>query len=236
MKVEIAGKLTKEENKDKEEEIAAPAWGSVKQAKVESQNFDKKYPTLAKSVQSSNIHIDDGEAKVNISVSKNKFQSLEDDDDDEGPKRPQHIKPAMVQKKKGEFEKAAVQREVDKYAKPKTKKEEEDEAAEEAEAAEQSALASEDRKKDKKAKKDEEASKKAPAEEEKEVEEDLKIQPDLNLAKAKYRRRKKLPKTDLPPEELEEEKENKPLPAKKKKWAAMEEEEDSKPKLQVWED
>lgn len=232
MKVEIAGKLTREEVKDKEEEVAAPAWGSVKQAKTEQQNFDRKYPTLAKSIQSSNIQIDDGEAKVNISVSKNKFSSLEDDDDDEdGPKRPQQIKPVMVQKKKGEFEKAAVQREVDKYAKPKTKKEEEAEAGEEAEAAEAAAAANEERKKEKKAKKDEAAKKVSATEEEKEVEEDLKIQPNLKLAKDKYKKRRKLPKKDLPAQELEEEKENKPLPAKKKKWAAIDEEEESKPKL-----
>lgn len=233
MKVEVAGKLTREETKKEEEEISVPAWGSVKQAKADASVTDKKYPTLAKSIQSSNIVVDDGEAKVNISVSKNMYQSLEDnDDEDAGPKRPQHIQPAMVQKKKGEFEKAALQREVDKYAKPSAKgKKDDDEAAEEAaEATEAAAAAAEDRKLLKKAKKDEE---KKAAEPEKEVEEDLKIQENLQAAKAKYKRRRKLPSKALPAEELEEEKENKVLP-KKKKWA--EEEEETKPKLAVWED
>merc|ERR1711865_397948 len=77
------------------------------------------YPTLAKSVGSSSINIDDGsDTKVNIATSKNVFAALEgeDDDDGEGKKRPTEIKPAMVTKKKGEREKVALQREVDKYS------------------------------------------------------------------------------------------------------------------------
>merc|ERR1712187_771707 len=83
---------------------------------------DKKYPTLAKSVlQSSNINIDDGSnATVNIKTTKNAFAALHDndDDDEEGPKRPKEIKPAMVQKQKGERTSQAIQREVEKYSGP----------------------------------------------------------------------------------------------------------------------
>ena len=57
--------------------------------------------------------------------------------------------------------------------------------------------------------------------------EDLQIQPDHAAVKSKYIGRKKLPKKPLPPEELEEEKENKPQrPVGKKKWAQIDEEEE----------
>merc|ERR1712159_435657 len=87
-------------------------------------------------MQSSNVNIDDGSnAKINIETSKNVFQALGGgaDSDDEGPKRPTEIKPALVQKKKGEFEKVALQREVNKYTTQKAvakKKEKKDEAEE----------------------------------------------------------------------------------------------------------
>lgn len=232
MKVEIAGKLQREEAKQEEEQVQAPAWGTVKPAKADStQLSDKKYPTLAKSIQSSNIQLDGGEAKVNISVSKNAYEALGDQEDEDGSKRPSQIKPAMVQKKKGEFEKTAIQREVDKYAKPKGKSADDEEAGDVDEAPKPEAV--EEKKKEKKVKKDEEKKDEA---ETKDLEEDLKIQPNLQAAKAKYKRRKKLPKQELPAEELKEEKENKPLAANKKKWALMEEEEDYKPKLKVLEE
>merc|ERR1712232_19805 len=81
---------------------------------------EKKFPSLAKSVGSSSINIDDGnDAKVNIATSKNHFAALEgeEDEDEDGGKRPKEIKPAMVQKKKGEREKEALKREVEKYTK-----------------------------------------------------------------------------------------------------------------------
>merc|ERR1712014_64615 len=83
---------------------------------------ERRFPTLAKAVgQSSNINIDDGsDATVNIKTTKNAFAALHDNDDDEedGPKRPKEIKPAMVQKQKGERTSAAIQREVEKYSGP----------------------------------------------------------------------------------------------------------------------
>merc|ERR1712060_7461 len=83
---------------------------------------DKRYPTLAKSMlQSSNINIDDGSnPTVNIKTTKNAFAALHDndDDDDEAPKGPKEIKPAMVQKQKGERTSTAIQREVEKYSGP----------------------------------------------------------------------------------------------------------------------
>jgi len=48
----------------------------------------------------------------------------------------------------------------------------------------------------------------------------------LVAAKAKYDHRKKLPKVELPAEELVEEKENKRPVSSKKKWANIEEDKD----------
>merc|ERR1711881_245054 len=77
MKVEVAGKLTREEQKKDEEDTTAPAWGNAskqKETSSASHLTEKKYPTLAKSVGSSSINIDDGsDAKVNIATSKNHF-------------------------------------------------------------------------------------------------------------------------------------------------------------------
>lgn len=123
MNVGVAGKLTKEDDKKEEEDFVAPAWGKPSNKKqsegVREGLNEKKFPTLAKAVgASSNINIDDGsEPKVNIKTTKNAFAALNDErDDDEGPKRPKEIKPAMVQKVKGEREKEAIQREVEKYS------------------------------------------------------------------------------------------------------------------------
>lgn len=213
IKVEVAGKLTREEDNKDTEDTAAPAWGSVKNKESNRDLSDKKYPTLAKSVQSSNINIDDGSnPTINIQTSKNAFSALENllDSDDDGPKRPKEIKPAMVKKKKGEFEKAAVQREVDKYQKKdevsKKKKKNEDDSdddddSEEEEEPEEKPTATEFKKKKKTVEKKVEEVK---VEEVKEVEEDVKIQPDLAACKEKYAHRRKLPKVELPEEELEE--------------------------------
>jgi len=255
MKVEVAGKLTREEDKKEEDDTSGHAWGSVKAKSESSQGLsDKKYPTLRKSMRTStNINIDDGsEAKVNISTSKNVFAALENEEDDEEQevKRPKEIKPAMVTKKKGELEKVAIQREVNKYSKDGPKKEggkdgkdddEEDEGEAEEDATEErqeevEAKKPEAKKKDKKAEKKAEAAGGEAAREEEEQElEDLKIVADLAAAKAKYEGRKKpFPPKPLPKSELEEEKENKPAaPGKKKKMAVIEE--DDKPKLQFWE-
>jgi len=117
MKVEAAGKLVREEEKaEDQQDIAAPAWGNLKIKDNKDLN-DRKFPSLAKSVQSSAINLEDTSGKVNISTSKNMFANLENDDpdDDDGPKRPKEIKPAMVTKKKGERAQDAIQREVGKY-------------------------------------------------------------------------------------------------------------------------
>mmetsp|Transcript_64731 Transcript_64731/g.202718 ORF Transcript_64731/g.202718 Transcript_64731/m.202718 type:complete len:314 (-) Transcript_64731:68-1009(-) len=254
MKVEVAGKLTREEDKKEEEDTSGHAWGSVKAKSESSQGLsDKKYPTLRKSMRTStNINIDDGsEAKVNISTSKNVFAALENEEDDEEQevKRPKEIKPAMVTKKKGEFEKVAIQREVDKYSKDGPKKEGgkdgKDEDEDEGEAGEDAAKEPQEEveaKKPEAKRKDRKAGRKAEAagqetarEEEEQEHEDLRIVADLAAAKAKYQGRKKpFPPKPLPRSELEEEKENKPVaPGKKKKMAVIEE--DDKPKLQFWE-
>merc|ERR1712087_230052 len=105
-------------------------------------------------------NIDDGaNANINIKTSKNVFGALAGDDDDEedGPKRPKEIKPAMVSKVKGESQKVAVQREVDKYqgkkdgkdSKKKKSNKNRDEDEEDSEE-EEEVLAQEDAKKKKK--------------------------------------------------------------------------------------
>merc|ERR1711972_425984 len=65
-----------------------------------------------------------GNGTVNIKTTKNAFAALHDgdDDDDEVSKRPKEIKPAMVQKQKGERTSAAIQREVEKYNGPADEK------------------------------------------------------------------------------------------------------------------
>merc|ERR1712113_1066491 len=114
----------RDEDSKPEEDEPKRAWGNTKgksdSVQQQQHHNDKKNPTPAMSVQSSsNINIDDGsEPKVNIKTSKNLFSALEDNQDDAedaANKRPKEIKPAMVQKQKGEREKTAIQREVDKY-------------------------------------------------------------------------------------------------------------------------
>mmetsp|Transcript_28092 Transcript_28092/g.81004 ORF Transcript_28092/g.81004 Transcript_28092/m.81004 type:complete len:318 (+) Transcript_28092:177-1130(+) len=257
MKVDIAGKLLREEDKKEEDDSVAPAWGSLKSSKNEARDLnDKRFPTLAKSVRvSSNINIDDGsDAKVNITTSKNVFAALENEEDDDQPtKRPKEIKPAMVQKKKGESEKVAIQREVDKYSHKKGAAKKDDSDGEEGEdddeddedqaegeegEAKKEPEPAEPKRRDRKAEKKAEAAEKEEPErqEEKVVEEDLAMKADLAAVKAKYQKRKKpFPAKPLPQSELAEEKENKPRVQPKKKKGFFEEEDD-KPKLQVWED
>eukprot|EP00441_Pelagodinium_beii_P041472 CAMPEP_0197648110 /NCGR_PEP_ID=MMETSP1338-20131121/27556_1 /TAXON_ID=43686 ORGANISM="Pelagodinium beii, Strain RCC1491" /NCGR_SAMPLE_ID=MMETSP1338 /ASSEMBLY_ACC=CAM_ASM_000754 /LENGTH=301 /DNA_ID=CAMNT_0043222049 /DNA_START=53 /DNA_END=958 /DNA_ORIENTATION=+ len=232
MKVEAAGKLIREEEKQEEQDVAAPAWGNVKVKDNKDLN-EKRFPSLAKSVQSSAINLEDTSGKVNISTSKNMFANLEgdDDDDEDGPKRPKEIKPAMVTKKKGEREKDAIQREVGKYKDKKGKAGEPDDDDDEEEAQEEDKDTAKEVK-PKKAEKKVKSAEPAKSEQQEEQAEDVKIEPDLAAAKAKYAHRKKLPKAELPEEELEEEKENKPSRAvqsskggKKKKFANMEEDE-----------
>eukprot|EP00930_Biecheleria_cincta_P090499 TRINITY_DN79897_c0_g1_i1.p1 TRINITY_DN79897_c0_g1~~TRINITY_DN79897_c0_g1_i1.p1 ORF type:complete len:318 (+),score=142.68 TRINITY_DN79897_c0_g1_i1:61-954(+) len=233
MKVEAAGKLIREEEKKEEEDTSAPAWGNVK-VKADANLNEKRFPTLAKSVAA--INMEDNSQKVNISTSKNMFANLEEDgSDDEGIKRPKEIKPAMVTKKKGEKQQDAVEREVGKFKPSKAKAaappdDEDDEEEEEKE---------EKVEKEVKAKKKKEAKVQGSVKQkvDNEVANDAgeKIEPDLAAAKAKYAKRRKLPRKELPEEEMEEEKENKPVQQKggkaKKKWAVTEEE-DTEKKLQ----
>lgn len=238
MKVETVGKLTRDDDKKDEEDTAAPAWGTAKKAASNQQAElnDRKFPTLAKSVQSSSINLED-EPKMNIKTTKNAFAALEDDDEDGGFKRLKEIKPAMVTKQKGESEKAALNRELQKYKKAKKKDEKKDQDSddedEEDEDDEEEEEKPEKRKQvfKKKAKVEEEAGPAKPAEP---VDDGPKIEPDLVASKRKYEGRKKLPKVDLPRSELEAESRPKPQVSSKKKKFAVEEEE--KPKLQVWEE
>jgi len=238
MKVEAAGKLVREEEKaEDQQDSAAPAWGHLKIKDNKDLN-DRKFPSLAKSVQSSAINLEDTSGKVNISTSKNMFANLENDDpdEDEGPKRPKEIKPAMVTKKKGERAQDAIQREVGKYKEKKDTKagDNEDDEDEEAEEKEKEVKP----KKVAKAKVAEASKSEEPEAEEQA--EDVKIVPDLAAAKAKYAHRKKLPVVELPREELEEEKENKPVQqpkgGKKKKFANIEEETDKKLQYADWDE
>jgi len=259
MKVEVVGKLMRDEEKKDEDDVAAPAWGAAKKdvGSKRTDLTDKKYPSLAKSLAS--VNIDDGsDNKVNIQTSKNVFAALEGDEeeDEAGTKRPKAINSSMVSKKKGEFEKVALKREVDKYAKKDAKKakkaegsedEEEDEEDEEAEAEEdedqpektaEELLEEEEKRREKKLKKKE--SKKEveeDAEEAEDVPEDLRMQPDLKAAKDKYTGRKRLPPVDLPRSEMQEQKENKPVNQQsggKKKKFAVEEETDKKIAYAAW--
>jgi len=251
--VESAGAIKKEEETKDDGDSAAPAWGPLKTNKEGGDKLnERKYPTLAKAVGSTAITMESGEAKINIGTSKNVFAALEGEESgDEDGKKPKSIKPAMVSKKKGEREKDAVTREVKKYVNEKKKRdakkdkeddddEDDEEEEEEAEEAEEAAAEEEPKdearkkkqveKKDKAA--DEKKAKKAEPDE-KEVEEDLKIVLDTVASKAKYTGRKRLPMKEIPAEELEEEKENRPVAppktaGKKKKFGAVEEEDEKK--------
>lgn len=229
LKVDVAGKLMREEEKKDDEDIVAPAWGNITNKKEGSGGNavnEKKFPSLAKSIGSSAVNIDDGsDAKVNIATSKNHFALLEgedDDDEEDGKKRPKEIKPAMINKKKGESEKDALKREVQKYTKKGQKKgkkadededEDEDEEEDEEEAPAEDVDNFEARKKKspekKEERKEDKKQAKKPTQAEEEDAEDLKMQVDLVASKEKYKGRKKLPPQDLPAEELEEQKENK---------------------------
>lgn len=237
LKVEAAGKLTRDEDRRDEEESSAPAWNTHKNKTDNANINEKKYPSLAKSVNS--INIDDGsDRKINIQTSKNAFSAFADeqDSDEDGHKRPKEIKPALVQKKKGERVTDVIKAEVSKYsAKDKAKAakkaknereddsedEESEEEEEEEDADEVTArkdAAAEVRRKEKadikKKERQEEDKAKAAAQEdeddEEEQEEDVKIVVDQEAAKAKYEGRRKLAKVDLPRSELEEEKVSRP--------------------------
>jgi hypothetical protein len=253
MNIEVAGNLTRDEDKKEDEDTSAPKWGNLKsKAKGDSSALsEKKFPALAKSVQSSNINIDDGSnPTINIQTSKNAFSALEmGNDSDEELKRPREIKPAMVQKKKGESEKDAIQREVDKYVPTAPKKDsskkrkkkksgdadeddedDDDDADEEAapileEEDTAPAVASEKKKKSEEKKAVEaEAAALQEHEETEEIEDDLKIQPDMDAVRAKYEGRRRLPPVDLPRSELEEEKVTKSVSKSKKNKCVDEEE------------
>eukprot|EP00405_Crypthecodinium_cohnii_P021421 CAMPEP_0206481130 /NCGR_PEP_ID=MMETSP0324_2-20121206/37928_1 /ASSEMBLY_ACC=CAM_ASM_000836 /TAXON_ID=2866 /ORGANISM="Crypthecodinium cohnii, Strain Seligo" /LENGTH=305 /DNA_ID=CAMNT_0053958493 /DNA_START=98 /DNA_END=1015 /DNA_ORIENTATION=- len=240
LKVQEAGKLVKEE--DKKDEHVAPAW-KVKKQTATTDKDARSFPTLRKAMgQSSNINIDDGtDGHVNIKTSRNMFDALDnDDEDDEGKtKRPKEIKPFLAQKQKGEMLSSVIQREADKYGHeikkapaPTKKKKKEKEASSEEESSEEEV---------EEATKKKEVPKKvikAPSN----PEEDCKIEPDQEAARAKYQDREKLPKKQLPASELKEEKENKPPPpnasaagggGKKNKKKGFMDIEDSKPKVMM---
>lgn len=248
LKANIAGKLTREEDK-KEEEVTTAAWGTAR-SKADTNLSDKKYPTLAKSIQSSNINLDNGEAKVNIKTDRNAFAALENndvDEEEEAAKRPKEIKPAMVSKPKGEREKVTIQREMDKYSVqkevgrknaaegPRRKDASADGADSGDEETDGKPDPVEEGKDLQKGKKDAKGAQQVQETTQMiEIEEDLQILADQAAAKKKYDNRRKLERKPLPPSEMEEERRSKPPAAqRKKKFAYVEEEE--KPKLAVWE-
>jgi len=252
MKVEVAGKLTREEEKKEDEDNAAPAWGTVKNKKDNNDINEKKYPSLNTAVKSSNINLDDNsEPKINIATNENVYAALQNqsDDEEETAKGPKVIKPAMVQKKKGVRESVAIQQEVDKYssAKKKDGKKDDDEDGddaidEDAETADVSTSAAAGKDKKKKKKDDKKGDSRIKEEDEEpeepsvETAEDLQITPDLAAAKAKYEGRKKYAPEPIPPEDLEEEKENKPVQGKKKKVFVEDFEDDKKKRLVILDD
>eukprot|EP00746_Dinoflagellata_sp_MGD_P162679 gnl/MRDRNA2_/MRDRNA2_90342_c0_seq1.p1 gnl/MRDRNA2_/MRDRNA2_90342_c0~~gnl/MRDRNA2_/MRDRNA2_90342_c0_seq1.p1 ORF type:complete len:323 (-),score=130.17 gnl/MRDRNA2_/MRDRNA2_90342_c0_seq1:37-942(-) len=231
------GKLVREQDEE-EEESKAPAWGKSKNDKEvkRSERDEKRFPELRAAMGfsgSSNINIDDGsDAKINISTSKNVFAALEgeEEEDDDGTgkkKRPKEIKPAMVSKQKGEREKDVLKKEVDKYLPGGPPKIEEDddspEAKEKAEAkarkAEKKAEKEERRNEKKNERKDDDKeNEKQPDSPAGKVQADCLIPVDEEKARLKYMGRKKLPKKDLPLEELEDPNVKKP----KKKVCAVE--------------
>ena len=232
MKVEVAGKLVREEEKEKEEEAVAPAWNLHKNKGTSDPKDDRKYPSLAKSVASSAIHLEDKSGQVNIATSKNIFASLENDDDDEDDQSGRRISSRPWLARRRAKEKKMPFRE--KWASTKDKKDDDKDDDQEAD--------QDDEKEVKPKKKDEKKVKSTALKESSKAQDenfaDLQIQPDHQAIKAKYVGRKKLPKKPLPIEELEEEKENKPQrPAgKKKKWAQMDEEEEEKKYIEEIED
>jgi len=226
MQVQVAGMLNKEEDTIQEQSAGA-AWRKQKKPETRDLN-DKKFPTLAKAIQSSNINIDDGSnPNINIKTNKNVFAALEDEDgsEDEIKKRPKEIKPAMVKKQRGEMQSQAVQREVSRYVKDEKPKRSE-ESEEEEEAGRQS------RRQEKLAEKAKSKAKGVVQEEEpEEVADDVKIEADEKASRAKYVGRAKLPTLLLPRKELQEAKPIKAQPAGKKKRFCEDEKE--KPKLLV---
>jgi len=232
MKVESAKLITREEDKKEEEEAAAPAWGTTKASKgAQAQEInEKKFPTLAKAVGSSNINLD-VEAKIHIKTTKNVFAALEEDD---ATKLRKEIRPSLVTKKKGETQKDALAREMKAHKDEKKKKRRDDDESSEEEEVEVAEEVKQEKRVEKKKEKKVVEAPKAEVEEE-EDDGEPKIQADLEASRRKYEHRRKLEKADLPRSELQAEKENKPVQvsAKKKKFAM---EEVEKPKLEVWED
>lgn len=254
MQVAAAGKLMREEEKQDSEEAAACRWkpqSNKEVSAIKDARDEKRFPTLSRATKSSNITIGENEATVNIKTSVNVFATLmedgDDSDEDDAPKKPSSIAPARVQKKKGERETAAIEREKEKYGvadKPTKKKikkekdadEEDDEDDEDAEEEAEEAEAPKRKKKKAKEEVDEEK-----PESEDDKAEDLKIVPDMEACKAKYEDRKKpFPPKPLPRSEMQEEKENRPKQqvggGKKKKKGGMagfdDEEDNGKKKLQ----
>lgn len=236
LKVEVAGKLIRDDDKKDEEDSGVPAWGNTRKnttgPKAKELN-EKYYPTLAKTVlNKSSINIDDGtRGTINIATSKNAFQSLRDEDDDEEDevKRPREIKPAGVQKAKGEMVSTAVNREVDKY-RPGGGKKKKDEDDEEADSDDEAP------KEVKKKKKEQKKQEKGDAAAEKEMEEDVMIAPDLQASRDKYTGREKLPHKELPKSELMKEVKVANLSGVKKKKVFVEESSKPKPQMMVLED
>lgn len=234
LKIEAAGKLTKDEDKkEQEEEPAAPVWNVRKKADTDERKDprdERRFPSLAKAVQPGGIHTVEA-PKSAISTSKNHFAALDNEPDEDEKKK--EVKQVLVQKKKGELEKTAIQREADKQKAKKSEGGDEPAAA-----AAEAPVERERKAPEKKIKEPKKAEQEKEGREE-EVEEDLKITVDREKSKAKYQDRKKLPKKELPASEYKENVAPAAKQSSKKKsqkWSAMEDDDDDGPKLQAMPD
>jgi len=249
MRVEVAGKLMREDEKKEDEDVHTQKWKMNKVKGGVDQNRKGYYPSLTSAVgQSSNINLDDGsEPKVNIKTTKNAFAALnENDDDEEELKRPKEIKPAMVQKQKGERATVAIQREVDKYSKGDKKSKAEGGKKKRAELIEDESDDDDvdDDKKVVKSKKKKDVTKQyaqqAEAASKSNFEDGDDIPVDDEATRAKYRGRAKLPFKDIPASEKAEERQtnlpSNPQSGKKKRFVNMMDDEDGKPKLAYWDE
>merc|ERR1712139_489870 len=141
-----------EDKKEEDEAEGKVAWATGKKSESGNSNLnEKKYPSLAKSMQHASAvaaHAAVNDDDRGLQTSKNVFATLQNkdqsDSDEDAPKSTK--KGILVQKKKGETEKAATQR-----AKKGGRKEDSDEDEEEVEEKKQAAqTAAEKKKKDKK--------------------------------------------------------------------------------------
>lgn len=193
------GQLVKEESDAESDSAAAPAWGKVKAEKKEENVNERKFPSLAKagSVLSATMLRNEQVSNSKVETHKNKFDNLASDEEEEAEVR------IGEAKKRGVLEASKVvsksEKNEDKTEKQKSSREQflDDEAAKlkAAKKAEREALKAQI----KASLKGEVAPKAAePVVEAPKVV----IKPDEFAIAAKYDKRRKLPRVDLPAEEI----------------------------------